>query len=416
MCNKAKAIVLGGTVPHIELIKQLQGRGYYVILVDYLENPVAKPFADEHIIESTLDKDAVLAIAIQNDVELVIATCIDQANATACYVLEKLNKPYPYSYQIALDVTVKSLMKQKMRDNNIPTSNFIIYDYNDTLSEIDLKFPLVSKPVDANSSKGVMMANDLAELQRNILIAFKCSERKQIVVEEFVSGNEIQIDCYVDSKGETKILMTRQKRRLKSQDGVELQSNGSCIPACVSSKVADQLPLIASKIAEAFQLRRTPFFIQAICDDENIKVLEFAPRIGGGTSFLNIKEFAGIDIISAAIDSYLGKEHPIIIKNNKYVYATNMLYVYSATFDRLVGFEEMLAQNMIVDFCISKTSGSFISDNMSSTNRVATFTVKALSYDELKNKVKYVLGNIEAYDIDGNKILRKDIIEKSYNY
>ena len=36
-------IVLGGTAPHIELIKQLKSRGYYVILVDYLDNPPASP-------------------------------------------------------------------------------------------------------------------------------------------------------------------------------------------------------------------------------------------------------------------------------------------------------------------------------------------------------------------------------------
>ena len=30
-----KAIVLGGTRPHITLIQKLKDRGYYVILIDY---------------------------------------------------------------------------------------------------------------------------------------------------------------------------------------------------------------------------------------------------------------------------------------------------------------------------------------------------------------------------------------------
>ena len=41
---KKKAIVLGGTNPHIELIRQLHERGYYVILVDFLPHPPAKPY------------------------------------------------------------------------------------------------------------------------------------------------------------------------------------------------------------------------------------------------------------------------------------------------------------------------------------------------------------------------------------
>ena len=53
--NKKTAIVLGGTSPHIALIQKLKDRGYYTILVDYLNNPPAKKVADMHIKESTLD-------------------------------------------------------------------------------------------------------------------------------------------------------------------------------------------------------------------------------------------------------------------------------------------------------------------------------------------------------------------------
>ena len=98
------ALVLGGTVPHMELILQLKNRGYYTILIDYLENP---PAADEHIVESTLDKEKVLEIAVERKVELVISGCVDQANISACYAMEKLGKYVPYSYEIARKVTNK---------------------------------------------------------------------------------------------------------------------------------------------------------------------------------------------------------------------------------------------------------------------------------------------------------------------
>ena len=101
------ALVLGGTVPHMELILQLKNRGYYTILIDYLENPPAADAADEHIVESTLDKEKVLEIAVERKVELVISGCVDQANISACYAMEKLGKYVPYSYEIARKVTNK---------------------------------------------------------------------------------------------------------------------------------------------------------------------------------------------------------------------------------------------------------------------------------------------------------------------
>ena len=119
-----KAIVLGGTRPHITLIQKLKNRGYYVILLDYLSAPVAKEYADEHIQESTLDKDLVLRIAKEQNVDLVISTCIDQANVTAAYVCEKLGLPRPYDSEVALNVTDKLMMKDILIKNNIPTSKY----------------------------------------------------------------------------------------------------------------------------------------------------------------------------------------------------------------------------------------------------------------------------------------------------
>ncbi len=123
--NKKTAIVLGGTIPHCELIRQLKGRGYYTILVDYYENPPAKEFADLHIKESTLDEDKVLEIAKQYNADLTISGCIDQANKTACYVLEKMGQFCPYSYQKASEITAKSYMKRIMIENGIPTGKYM---------------------------------------------------------------------------------------------------------------------------------------------------------------------------------------------------------------------------------------------------------------------------------------------------
>ena len=93
--EKPIALVLGGTNPHVHLLKKLKDRGYFTILVDYYPNPPAKPFSDEHIQASTMDKDVVLDLAKSRKASLVITTNIDQANITACYVAEQLNLPHP---------------------------------------------------------------------------------------------------------------------------------------------------------------------------------------------------------------------------------------------------------------------------------------------------------------------------------
>ena len=119
-----KAIVLGGTNPHIELINQLHARGYYVILIDFLPHPPAKPYADIHIQESSMDMDLVVKIGKEYDVDLVICACIDQQNVTACYAAEKLGLTKPYSYDFAHKITNKGYMKDVMVENHIPTTRY----------------------------------------------------------------------------------------------------------------------------------------------------------------------------------------------------------------------------------------------------------------------------------------------------
>ena len=163
MTDKPVAIVLGGTLPHVLLVEKLHERGYYVILIDYLKNPPAKFFADEHVQASTLDKDQVLAIARERKAELVISTCIDQANSVCCYVSEKLGLPHPYSYETSLYVTNKGMMKTRMREADVPSSSFVL---TRDVADVDwekVTFPCVIKPVDCNSSKGVHRADTKEE-------------------------------------------------------------------------------------------------------------------------------------------------------------------------------------------------------------------------------------------------------------
>ena len=175
MTEKQVALVLGGTSPHIELIRKLKARGYHVILVDYLDNPPARKHADLHIKESTLDKDLIVSLAREYNAALVISTCIDQANSVCCYVAEKLGLPHPYSYSTSLDVTDKGLMKKIMVDNGIPTSHYMLVTDVEEVDWSGIVYPSVVKPVDCNSSKGVCRVDSKEEAVERLFQALGMS-------------------------------------------------------------------------------------------------------------------------------------------------------------------------------------------------------------------------------------------------
>lgn len=409
--NKPIAIVLGGTSPHATLTQKLKDRGYYVVLVDYLENPPAKKVADEHVQASTLDQDKVLEIAREKKASLVISTCIDQANSVCCYVAEKLGLPHPYSYKTSLDVTDKGLMKKIMADNAIPTSSYTLTDSVDRIDWSKVSYPAVVKPVDCNSSKGVRRVDSKEETIQRVAEALELSRTHMAIIEGFNQGEEIQVDC-VSTKDGVKVVLTRQKKKiLVKGNQMVLNSTGSILPAPLDEELNKQAQEIAERIASSFGLQNTPFFYQAIVTDKGIQVLEFAPRIGGGLSYYVIKELAGFDVVEAAIDSFIGKDIIFCGKRLSKCYSTNLLYMKPGVFDHVEGLQELKDSGMVRDIFVMKNKGTEVDSDMRSSNRVAAFVLEANSYCELSNLEKKAIESVELRDEDGNPLLNRAIYD-----
>lgn len=402
--EKPIAIVLGGTSPHVLLVNKLHERGYYVVLVDYLANPPAKNVSDEHIQASTLDKEKVLEIAKKKNAALVISTCIDQANSVCCYVAEMLNLPHPYSYETSLYVTNKGLMKARMKEFDVPSSPFILTKNSNSIDWQQVTFPSVVKPVDCNSSKGVHRADSIEEAKFFVEEAINLSQTGEAIIEGFCSGEEIQVDC-VALDYHAEVVMTRSKVKVARGNNAVLNSFGSIVPAQIPDKVQSQLEIIAINIAKGFGLRNTPFFYQAIVTNEDVNVLEFAPRVGGGLSYYMIKNFTGFDAVEAAIDSFLGET----IKSNHQapmrLYRTCLLYAKTCIFDHIEGLDELKEKGFVTETFITKSKGDEIDGDMRSSNRVGSFIVEAASLDELNERVDYCMNNVGVIDDKGNNMI-----------
>lgn len=415
---KPVAIVLGGTVPHCELIRQLQKRGYYVILIDYLCDPPARTVADEHIRESTLEKEKVFEIAKRENAQLVVSGCVEHANVTACYVMEHLSKKAPYSYETSLKVTNKGLMKKIMMDSGIPTSKYIYVDSLDSFRQLGkgLRFPLMVKPADGNSSNGVKKAASYDEAVRYLQDALKISRSKQAILEEFVSGQEISAYCFIKDK-KAKLLMTAE--RISAVDGSDkvIKCYASIAPARISDMATREAERIAGKIAEVFELDNTALFFQGIVNKNRIDVIEFGARIGGGVCFKTIYENTGFDVISAIIDAWEGRE----INFSEYhkpdsLLVVNTIYGENSVFDHIEGGEDIVKNSDAIAFYQMRSHGDVIDNSTASKSRIAFCIVRADNEKELLQKVHNIYETIKVVDKNGKNVIRKDInLENLWN-
>ena len=401
-----KALVLCATVPHTLLIEKLKARGYCTLVADMNPKAPAVPVADEFVSISAFDKEAIAQYAKENAIDLVISSCSEQANSVSCYVGEKLGLPHPYSYETSLDVTNKGRMKKLFKAGGVTTSDFMLFRQIEELEKCDLAYPLVVKPVDAYSSKGVHKANNYDELTEYAKDALKVSHSGQGIAEEYCPGVEIQVDCAA-IEGKAHVLMTRSKRTL-SQNAIELNSGGSIVPADITEAERAQAAVLAQRIADAFGLRNTPFFYQARLHNGVISVLEFAPRIGGGLSFQMVRRATGVDIVDLSIQSFLGEKMTLdgMFPQCRHL-STLLLYMEPGIFGEVTGLDDLLADGTVDYGAVLKKRGDIVDANRTSSNRAVTLLMTAKSKEELEEKTQKALRNIDILDMNGNSRLAR---------
>ena len=400
-----KILVLAGGSDQIDLINELKKRGHEVVLVDYYPNPPAKHFADKHIQESTLDVEKVKEIAVSEKVDMVCTACTDQALLTVAKVSEDLKLPTYISYQTALNVTNKSYMKKVMMANGIPTSKYMIVDKTEVSFTRNFQYPLVVKPVDCNSSKGVVKVFDEQEVKEAIANAILLSRTKTAVVEEFISGEEVSADFYIQGE-EVKFLCATKSNKIKNTTSFTItQSYYPVINEAQEAKLVD----IAGKIAKAFELKDTPLLVQLILHGDDFYVLEFSARMGGGSKHKVIETISGVDIMKVYVDRILGAK-PKVNPRKMVKYATmNYVYCNNGMFVRIEGREEIRKNKLIVADFQYKTENNLITKHETSGDRVMGYLVVADSLQEMAEKIRTIDNTLKIIDDKGNDIMIQNI-------
>ena len=85
-----KILLLGGSAAQLVAIETAKRLGYYTVVCDYLPDNPGQHIADSFHLVSTTDKDAVLAVAREEQIDGVVAYSSDPAAPTAAYVAAKM--------------------------------------------------------------------------------------------------------------------------------------------------------------------------------------------------------------------------------------------------------------------------------------------------------------------------------------
>ena len=221
-------------------------------------------------------------------------------------ILEKFKVPYTHSGVIASSIAMdKEISKKIFIKNKIKTPKFIKYSFDrnnsDLIKIIDkkLKFPVVVKPINEGSSVNVYICT-----QKNIKkILESMKSYKQVMIEQFIGGREIQVAIM----GNKKLGAIELKPKRKFYD-YQAKYNTSAktqhiIPVELSKNKLDEvmnLALKAHKIIRCrgvtrsdFKFYKNKFYLLEINTQPGMTKLSLVPEIAAyyGLSFIRLIEW-----------------------------------------------------------------------------------------------------------------------------
>ena len=372
-----KALVLAGGIAQVALIEELKRRGYRTLLADMNPACVAAGVCDEFCPVSAMDVEGIKQLARERDIDMVLTACADQILVAEVEVCQALGLRTYLDLDTTRKVSDKHYMKDVFLRNGIPTSRYAVLDRFEDEKLTGLSYPLVVKPVDAYSARGVRKCRNREEVQKFLAEAIQISRSKTAVVEEFVDGRELTVEAFV-CRGKATVLCIGSKQKLK--DGGFVLS-GSLYPADLSPELREEIGQTTQKIADAFHLKDSPININMITDGNHAYVLHegILPEIGE------------------------------LKAENRYL-MTCYLYCSDGVLDRYAGFEEMHEQGIISRYYLVRKPGHRFKSIDSNGDRAAGFFVQDDDYDRLLQKYDTALKNLKVLDKDGRNLVRMDLI------
>ena len=308
--RQKKLMLLGGLRYLLPVIEAAHKLGIYVITCDYLPDNIAHKYSDEYRNVSIVDKEAVLAVARELQIDGIMSFAVDPGVVTAAYVQEQMGLPgNPYESVC--------ILQNKDRFRNFLTKNGFNVPKAKGFSSVEeamaetywFSWPVLVKPTDSAGSKGVTRVDRQEDLEAALKVALEHSLSGRVIVEEFIEkqGCSSDSDCFsVD--GQLKFVSFSAQRFDEDAPNPYTPSAYSW-PSTFTKEQEAELTSEIQRLLTLLGMRTSIYNIETrVGVNGKPYIMEVSPR-GGGNRLAEMVRFAtGVDLITNAVRAAVGEE------------------------------------------------------------------------------------------------------------
>jgi len=342
-----KILILGAGVYQVPLIKTAKRLGLYTSVCSIPGNYPGFKEADKVVYENTVDYEAILKVAKEENISGIVTAGTDVAVITIGKVCDELGLR-GLSAAAAEIASNKLKMKSRYEEYGVRTARFrkvALADehYQDKFS--DLEFPLIFKSVDSSGSRGITRVDSPADFEKARNNAAENTHADHFIVEEFIEGDEFGAQAFVQD-GKVEFILPHGDYVFKGDTGVpighyapfESLTQGHVSEECLAD-IREQL----EKAIAAMSLDNCAINADFIMKDNKTFVLELGGRSGATCLAELVSIYYGYDYYEKIIRVALGEKvsfEPAEYRNGKPVLTPNASMLLSSDRDGIIVTQE----------------------------------------------------------------------------
>jgi biotin carboxylase len=184
--NRARNVLLcDAAFSSLPILFALKKRGYRVAVCGSRPNDPGHAVADLSFPVDYSDEQSLVQLVRNNSIDFIVPGCTDVSYLSSSKVAYELGAPgfdTPESIRI---IHKKDAFRKFCSERGFPIPRFA----SDVSELRNLRFPILVKPSDSFSGKGIVKVESFDEVSRGIAEATSYSSTRSIVFEEFIDGS-----------------------------------------------------------------------------------------------------------------------------------------------------------------------------------------------------------------------------------
>ena len=313
-CFMKKIAILGANESIAILIKKAKELGYETHVFAWGCGDVGEGLADYFYPISISEKEKIYEKCKEIGISGICSITSDFAAPVVSYISRKFGFP---SNPEKTDLLARNKFQMRETLSMIPNTYVPKHILVSSLEDINLvknfNFPVIVKPTDRWSSKGVNRVDSYAKLNEAINTAIGESLEKKAVIEEFIDGNEYSAECIVKN-GDAKILAFTKKETTGYPHYIE---TGHRQPSDLTKEKQEEITPIILDGIKSLGIQNSAAHVEfKITPSGKLGFIEIGARMGGdciGTYLTPIS--TGLDYVKMVIDVACGNELDFTLKS-----------------------------------------------------------------------------------------------------